>query len=111
MSQSFSYLIQCVIQDSIITECSLFSLTLIFLGGEKKSAIVSSPITSYTITELPASSAYKIQVSSFLRDREGSSATVTARTRESIYLKKKKVITVSSFVLLFTVVLCYSGPA
>ncbi|XP_060759433.1 collagen alpha-1(VII) chain isoform X3 [Neoarius graeffei] len=51
-----------------------------FNGGEKKSAVVSSSITSYTITGLPASSAYKIQVSSLVRDREGSSATVTART-------------------------------
>ncbi|KAK3544763.1 hypothetical protein QTP86_026782, partial [Hemibagrus guttatus] len=51
-----------------------------FNGGEKKSVTVSSSITSYTITRLPASSAYKIQVSSLVRDREGSSATVTART-------------------------------
>ncbi|KAF4079836.1 hypothetical protein AMELA_G00182860 [Ameiurus melas] len=51
-----------------------------FNGGEKKSAMVSSSITSYTISGLPASSAYKIQVSSLVRDREGSSATVTART-------------------------------
>ncbi|GAA6084544.1 collagen alpha-1(VII) chain isoform X1 [Tachysurus ichikawai] len=51
-----------------------------FNGGEKQSATVSSSITSYTITRLPASSAYKIQVSSLVRDREGSSATVTTRT-------------------------------
>ncbi|KAK3517975.1 hypothetical protein QTP70_028540 [Hemibagrus guttatus] len=51
-----------------------------FNGGEKKSVTVSSSITSYTITRLPASSAYKIQVSSLVRNREGSSATVTART-------------------------------
>lgn len=80
--------LMCVVQHSILTVCTLFSLLLIFSGGEKKSATVSSSVTSYTITGLPASSAYKIQVSSLLRDREGSSATVTARTRESTSLKK-----------------------
>ncbi|KAL6459618.1 hypothetical protein MHYP_G00313770 [Metynnis hypsauchen] len=51
-----------------------------FHGGEEKSEMVSSSITSYTITGLPASSAYKIQVTSVVGLREGSSATVTART-------------------------------
>ncbi|XP_062864437.1 collagen alpha-1(VII) chain [Trichomycterus rosablanca] len=51
-----------------------------FTGGEEKSEMVSSSITSYTITGLHASSAYKIKVSSLIREREGSSATVTART-------------------------------
>ncbi|TST22568.1 Leucine-rich repeat and guanylate kinase domain-containing protein [Bagarius yarrelli] len=51
-----------------------------FNGGEKKSVTVSPSITSYTITSLLASSAYKIQVSSLVKNQEGSSATVTART-------------------------------
>ncbi|KAI4886170.1 hypothetical protein NFI96_033333 [Prochilodus magdalenae] len=51
-----------------------------FHGGEEKSRSVSSYTTSYTITGLPASTAYKIQVTSVVGEREGSSATVTART-------------------------------
>ncbi|XP_026092718.1 collagen alpha-1(VII) chain-like isoform X1 [Carassius auratus] len=51
-----------------------------FHGGEKKSEVVSSSTTSFTITDLPASSAYKIQVSAVARSKEGSPVMVTART-------------------------------
>ncbi|XP_016119920.1 collagen alpha-1(VII) chain-like, partial [Sinocyclocheilus grahami] len=51
-----------------------------FHGGEKKSEVVSSSATSFTITDLPASSAYKIQVSAVVRSKEGSPVMVTART-------------------------------
>uniref|UniRef100_A0A8C1AE65 Collagen type VII alpha 1-like n=1 Tax=Cyprinus carpio carpio TaxID=630221 RepID=A0A8C1AE65_CYPCA len=51
-----------------------------FHGGEKKSEVVSSSATSFAITDLPASSAYKIQVSAVARSKEGSPVMVTART-------------------------------
>ncbi|KAK7130018.1 hypothetical protein R3I93_019606 [Phoxinus phoxinus] len=51
-----------------------------FHGGEKKSEVVSSSVTSFTITDLPASSAYKIQVSAVVKSKEGSPVMVTART-------------------------------
>ncbi|XP_043093461.1 collagen alpha-1(VII) chain isoform X2 [Puntigrus tetrazona] len=51
-----------------------------FHGGEKKSEVISSSATSFTITDLPASSAYKIQVSAVVRSKEGSPVMVTART-------------------------------
>uniref|UniRef100_A0A673H5J7 Fibronectin type-III domain-containing protein n=1 Tax=Sinocyclocheilus rhinocerous TaxID=307959 RepID=A0A673H5J7_9TELE len=51
-----------------------------FHGGEKKSEVVSSSATSFTITDLPASTAYKIQVSAVVRSKEGSPVMVTART-------------------------------
>lgn len=56
------------------------------LGGEKKSEVVSSSATSFTITDLPASSAYKIQVSAVVRSKEGSPVMVTARTCESLLI-------------------------
>uniref|UniRef100_A0A671KI82 Fibronectin type-III domain-containing protein n=1 Tax=Sinocyclocheilus anshuiensis TaxID=1608454 RepID=A0A671KI82_9TELE len=51
-----------------------------FHGGEKKSEVVSSSATSFTITDLPASTAYKIQVSAVVRSKEGSPVMVTAHT-------------------------------
>ncbi|XP_057179413.1 collagen alpha-1(VII) chain isoform X2 [Triplophysa rosa] len=51
-----------------------------FHGGVMKSEVVSSSTTSFTITGLPASSAYKIQVSAMVRGKEGSPVMVTART-------------------------------
>ncbi|XP_051546820.1 collagen alpha-1(VII) chain-like [Myxocyprinus asiaticus] len=51
-----------------------------FHGGEKMSEVVSSSTTSFTITDLPASSAYKIQVSAVVRSKTGSPVMVTART-------------------------------
>ncbi|XP_065145752.1 uncharacterized protein col7a1l isoform X1 [Paramisgurnus dabryanus] len=51
-----------------------------FHGGVKKSEVVSSSTTSFTITNLPASSAYKIQVSAVVKHKEGSPVMVTART-------------------------------
>ncbi|KAA0720982.1 Collagen alpha-1(XIV) chain [Triplophysa tibetana] len=51
-----------------------------FHGGVKKSEVVSSSNTSFTITGLPASSAYKIQVSGMVRGKEGSPVMVTPRT-------------------------------
>uniref|UniRef100_A0A8B9JQA2 Fibronectin type-III domain-containing protein n=1 Tax=Astyanax mexicanus TaxID=7994 RepID=A0A8B9JQA2_ASTMX len=51
-----------------------------FHGGEEQNEMVASSSTSYTITGLPASTAYKIQVTSVVGEREGSSVTVTART-------------------------------
>lgn len=57
-----------------------------FLGGEKKSELVSSSATSFTITDLPASTAYKIQVSAVVRNKEGSPVMVTARTCESLLI-------------------------
>ncbi|KAK7896301.1 hypothetical protein WMY93_021626 [Mugilogobius chulae] len=51
-----------------------------FLGGEDKSHTVSGTSTSYTIQNLRESSAYKIQLSSVVGNKEGSPVLVTART-------------------------------
>ncbi|XP_056131888.1 collagen alpha-1(VII) chain [Lampris incognitus] len=51
-----------------------------FLGGDDKSQLLPAASTSLTIFNLQESSAYKIQVSSMVGNREGSPALVTART-------------------------------
>ncbi|KAM8909698.1 uncharacterized protein col7a1l [Spinachia spinachia] len=51
-----------------------------FLGGDEKSQVVSAASTTYTIDKLRESSAYKIQVSSVVGNREGSPLLLTART-------------------------------
>ncbi|KAG7222225.1 hypothetical protein INR49_016639 [Caranx melampygus] len=51
-----------------------------FLGGDEKSHVVSASSTTFTIHNLRESSAYKIQVSSMVANREGSPVLVTART-------------------------------
>ncbi|KAM9334648.1 uncharacterized protein col7a1l [Symphorus nematophorus] len=51
-----------------------------FLGGDEKSHVVSAASTTFTIHKLRESSAYKIQVSSMVGNREGSPVLVTART-------------------------------
>ncbi|XP_065807427.1 collagen alpha-1(VII) chain isoform X1 [Labrus bergylta] len=51
-----------------------------FLGGDEKSQVVSAASTTFTIKNLQESSAYKIQVSSMVGNREGSPVLVTART-------------------------------
>ncbi|XP_074554044.1 uncharacterized protein col7a1l [Halichoeres trimaculatus] len=51
-----------------------------FLGGDEKSHVVSAASTTFTIKNLRESSAYKIQVSSMVGNREGSPVLVTART-------------------------------
>ncbi|KAM6984915.1 collagen alpha-1(XIV) chain [Aplochiton taeniatus] len=52
----------------------------LFQGGDEKSQLVSVATTTFTIPNLRASSAYKIQVASMLGSRTGSPALVTART-------------------------------
>ncbi|KAG5845995.1 hypothetical protein ANANG_G00145050 [Anguilla anguilla] len=51
-----------------------------FVGGSEKSRHVPSTSNSFTITGLQENSAYKIQVSSIVGDREGSPVLLTART-------------------------------
>uniref|UniRef100_UPI0037E81BC1 collagen alpha-1(VII) chain n=1 Tax=Semicossyphus pulcher TaxID=241346 RepID=UPI0037E81BC1 len=51
-----------------------------FLGGAEKSHVVSAASTTFAIKNLRESSAYKIQVSSMVGNREGSPVLVTART-------------------------------
>ncbi|KAF3705128.1 Collagen alpha-1(VII) chain Long-chain collagen [Channa argus] len=51
-----------------------------FLGGDEKSHVVPAASTSFTIHNLQESSAYKIQVSCLVGNREGSPVLVTART-------------------------------
>ncbi|XP_070848719.1 collagen alpha-1(VII) chain [Chaetodon trifascialis] len=51
-----------------------------FLGGDEKSHVVSAASTTFNILNLRESSAYKIQVSSMVGNREGSPVLVTART-------------------------------
>ncbi|XP_059182339.1 collagen alpha-1(XIV) chain [Centropristis striata] len=51
-----------------------------FLGGDEKSQVVSAASTTFTINKLRESSAYKIQVSSMVGNREGSPVLLTART-------------------------------
>ncbi|XP_067438348.1 collagen alpha-1(VII) chain isoform X1 [Thunnus thynnus] len=51
-----------------------------FLGGDEKSHVVPAASTTFTIKNLRESSAYKVQVSSMVGNREGSPALVTART-------------------------------
>ncbi|XP_068163308.1 collagen alpha-1(VII) chain [Antennarius striatus] len=51
-----------------------------FLGGDEQSQVLSAASTSFTIPNLRESSAYKIQVSSMVGNREGSPVLVTART-------------------------------
>ncbi|XP_071358384.1 collagen alpha-1(VII) chain isoform X2 [Trachinotus anak] len=51
-----------------------------FLGGDEKSHVVPATSTTFTIHNLQESSAYKIQVSSMVANREGSPVLVTART-------------------------------
>ncbi|XP_030006171.1 collagen alpha-1(VII) chain isoform X2 [Sphaeramia orbicularis] len=51
-----------------------------FLGGDEKSHVVPAASTSFTIKNLRESSAYKIQLSSMVGNREGSPVLVTART-------------------------------
>ncbi|XP_070785049.1 collagen alpha-1(VII) chain [Enoplosus armatus] len=53
---------------------------ILFLGGDEKSHVVSSASTTLTINNLRESSAYKIQVSAMVGNREGSPVLVTART-------------------------------
>lgn len=53
------------------------------VGGDEKSHKVSAASTTFTIHNLRESSAYKIQVSSMVGNREGSPVLVTARTCES----------------------------
>lgn len=52
-------------------------------GGDEKSHVVPAASTTFTIRNLRESSAYKIQVSSMVANREGSPVLVTARTCES----------------------------
>ncbi|XP_069556447.1 collagen alpha-1(VII) chain [Brachyistius frenatus] len=51
-----------------------------FQGGVERSHMVSAASTTFTIHNLRESSAYKIQVSSMVGSREGSTVLVTART-------------------------------
>ncbi|XP_034434681.1 collagen alpha-1(VII) chain [Hippoglossus hippoglossus] len=51
-----------------------------FLGGVEKFHLASAASTNFTIRNLRESAAYKIQVSSMVANREGSSVLVTART-------------------------------
>ncbi|XP_047431494.1 collagen alpha-1(VII) chain isoform X2 [Mugil cephalus] len=51
-----------------------------FLGGDEKSHVVPAASTTFTIPNLHESSAYKIQVSSMVGNKEGSPVLVTART-------------------------------
>uniref|UniRef100_A0A3Q1J0Q4 Collagen alpha-1(VII) chain-like n=1 Tax=Anabas testudineus TaxID=64144 RepID=A0A3Q1J0Q4_ANATE len=51
-----------------------------FLGGDEKFHVVSAASTTFTIHNLQESSAYKIQVSCMVGNREGSPVLVTART-------------------------------
>uniref|UniRef100_A0A3Q3M0U7 Fibronectin type-III domain-containing protein n=1 Tax=Mastacembelus armatus TaxID=205130 RepID=A0A3Q3M0U7_9TELE len=51
-----------------------------FLGGEEKFHVVSAASSTFTIRNLQESSAYKIQVSCMVGNREGSPVLVTART-------------------------------
>ncbi|XP_035852104.1 collagen alpha-1(VII) chain isoform X2 [Sander lucioperca] len=51
-----------------------------FLGGDETSHVVSAASTTFTIHKLQESSAYKIQVSSMVGNREGSPVLLTART-------------------------------
>ncbi|CAK6961368.1 LOW QUALITY PROTEIN: collagen alpha-1(VII) chain [Scomber scombrus] len=51
-----------------------------FLGGDEKSHVVPAATTTFAIKNLRESSAYKIQVSSMVGNREGSPALVTVRT-------------------------------
>ncbi|XP_029318371.1 collagen alpha-1(VII) chain-like [Cottoperca gobio] len=51
-----------------------------FLGGDEKSHLVSAASTTFNIQHLRESSAYKIQVSSMVGNREGSPVLLTART-------------------------------
>ncbi|XP_078021207.1 uncharacterized protein col7a1l isoform X2 [Epinephelus lanceolatus] len=51
-----------------------------FLGGDEKSDVVSAASTTFTIHKLRESSAYKIQVSNMVGNREGSPVLLTART-------------------------------
>lgn len=53
------------------------------LGGDEKSHVVPAATTTFAIKNLRESSAYKIQVSSMVGNREGSPALVTVRTCES----------------------------
>lgn len=53
------------------------------LGGDEKSHVVPAASTTFAIKNLRESSAYKIQVSSMVGNREGSPALVTVRTCES----------------------------
>lgn len=52
-------------------------------GGERKSHVVPSGSTTFTIQGLQESTAYKIQVASVVGSKEGSPVLVTARTCES----------------------------
>ncbi|XP_037617139.1 collagen alpha-1(VII) chain [Sebastes umbrosus] len=51
-----------------------------FLGGDEKSHVVSASSTTFTIHKLRESSAYKLQVSTMMGNREGSPVLLTART-------------------------------
>lgn len=52
-------------------------------GGVEKFHVVPAASTTFTIHNLQESSAYKIQVSCMVGNREGSPVLVTARTCES----------------------------
>uniref|UniRef100_A0A3Q3JJL1 Collagen, type XIV, alpha 1b n=1 Tax=Monopterus albus TaxID=43700 RepID=A0A3Q3JJL1_MONAL len=51
-----------------------------FLGGDEKSHVVSAATSIFTMHNLQESTAYKIQVSTIVGNREGSPVLVTART-------------------------------
>ncbi|KAG7456261.1 hypothetical protein MATL_G00249820 [Megalops atlanticus] len=84
-----------------------------FYGGAEKSKVVPLTTTSFTITGLQESSAYKIQVSSVVGGREGSPVLLTARTLDMPKVTGFEALEVtdSSTVLNWTSVAGASGYA
>ncbi|XP_075968030.1 uncharacterized protein col7a1l [Anarhichas minor] len=82
-----------------------------FLGGDEKSQAVSAASTTYTINKLRESSAYKIQVSSMVGNKEGSPVLLTARTLDLPKVNGFAALntTDSSIVLNWTRVAAVSG--
>ncbi|XP_029969913.1 collagen alpha-1(VII) chain [Salarias fasciatus] len=82
-----------------------------FNGGKEKSQVVSASSSTFTIRNLRESSAYKIQVSAVVGDREGSAVLVTARTLDLPKVEGFAVLntTDSSTVLNWTRVAGVSG--
>ncbi len=78
-TQQYCYTLSLSLHDGIL----LFPA----LGGDEKSHVVSAASTTFTILNLQESSAYKIQVSSMVGNKEGSPVLVTARTCESCLRK------------------------
>ncbi|XP_039618097.1 collagen alpha-1(VII) chain [Polypterus senegalus] len=82
-----------------------------FHGGTKKSSLVSSDSTFFTISDLLESSAYTIQVSSVARGRESSPVLLNARTLDLPKVNKFHVLetTDSTALLNWTRVATASG--